>query len=220
MDSTYFDALFITMKIIIYVTLPLLLFAVLIAYCLLLNRKLLNNLIEILINIPIIFPPVGIGFLLVLGFSRNSMLGRYLNVDIVFSFSGICVAAFLTGIPFIARAVMAGIGGSINDLCDAAYTLGKSRWRTFLVIVIPLLKNNIMQGFILAVGRIVGEVGITMMVGGNIAGKTTTVSLAIYNAVLDGENNRAFLLAGILFVFSLLIFYMLRYIGSKVYTVY
>ncbi len=220
MDFTYFGALFITMKIIIYVTLPLLLFAVVIAYCLLLNRKLLNNLIEILINIPIIFPPVGIGFLLVLCFSRNSLLGRYLNVDIVFSFSGICIAAFLTGIPFIARAVMAGIGGSINDLCDASYTLGKSRLNTFLVIVIPLLKNNIMQGFILAIGRIVGEVGITMMVGGNIAGKTTTVSLAIYNAVLDGENDRALVLAGVLFVFSLLIFYMLRYIGNKVYTVY
>ena len=219
MGTGYFESFYITGMIILYVTLPLILFGILVAYCMLLDNRYINNIIEMVINIPVIFPPIGIGFLLVICFGRKGYLGSLFNIDIVFSFTGICIAAFLTGIPFIARAVMAGGNNSIRDLCEASYTLGKGRFSTFMLVVIPLLRNSMMQGLILAIGRIVGEVGITLLVGGNIAGKTTTVSLDIYNAVLDGENNRAMLLAGILFVVSLILFYVLRLISSRISTV-
>lgn len=218
MTAGYFESFYITGMIIMYVSLPLLLFAVGTAYCMLLDNRYLNSAIEMIINIPVIFPPIGIGFLLVICFSGKGYLGRLFDIDIVFSFAGICLAAFLTGIPFIARAVMAGANRNIRELCEAAQTLGKSRFRTFMLIAVPLLRNSIVQGLILAIGRIVGEVGITLMVGGNIAGKTTTVSLDIYNAVLDGENDKAMLLAGVLFVFSIVLFYILRLIGSRVCT--
>ena len=108
MGAGYFESFYITGMIILYVTLPLILFAVLTAFCMMLDNKYINSIIEMVINIPVIFPPIGIGFLLVICFSRKGYLGSLFNIDIVFSFAGICIAAFLTGIPFIARAVMAG----------------------------------------------------------------------------------------------------------------
>ena len=219
MDYNYYISFIITGKIILSVILPLIISALFITYLMLFDNKLVNSIIEMIINIPIIFPPIGLGFLLVLCFSKNGYFGGIFNVDIVFSFAGICIAAYLTGIPFVARAIMAGSNTNIRQLCNASYTLGRGRLNTFIQIVIPLLRNSIIQGLILAVGRIIGEVGITLMVGGNIDGKTTTVSLDIYNAVLDGENEKALLLAGVLLLFSLIMFYILRKLGSKVYSI-
>ncbi len=218
MDYSCLISFIVTGKIILSVIIPLAISALFIIYLMLLNNKCVNSIIEIIINIPIIFPPIGLGFLLVLCFSKNGYFGEIFNVDIVFSFAGICIAAYLTGLPFVARAIMAGSNINIKQLCDASYTLGRGRLNTFIQIVIPLLKNSIIQGLILAVGRIIGEVGITLMVGGNIEGKTTTISLDIYNAVLDGENEKAILLAGTLLLFSILLFYILRKLGSKVYS--
>lgn len=219
MDYSIVLSLLVTCKVILFVIVPLILSALVTAYLIMLENKYINSIVEIIINIPIIFPPIGIGFVLVLCLSKNSYLGGIFNFDIIFSFSGICIAAYLTGLPFIVRAVMSGIDNNIKELCEAAYTLGKSRRATFILIVIPILKNCLLQGIILAVGRIIGEVGITLMIGGNIDGKTTTVSLDIYNAVMDGENDKAMILGGILFVFSFALFYLLRRIGNKVYSI-
>ncbi len=215
MNLHLLDSLAVTCKIVLVIAVPLLVTAILLTYLSLINNKYIDWLIDILINIPIIFPPIGIGFILVFLLSKNGYLGKILGVDIVFTFTGICIAAYITGIPFITRSIMAGKNSTINELCEAAYTLGQSRIRTFLLIVLPLLKNSVIQGLILAIGRIMGEVGITLMIGGNINGSTTTISLDIYNAVLDGENDKALMLSGILFVFSLFLFYILRYIGNK-----
>ncbi len=215
-NEDFSNSLLLTGQIILVVTIPLIVFSLLIAYFSQLKNKYLDFIIELIINIPIIFPPIGIGFLLVFCFSKNSIIGQIFDINLVFSFTGICVAAFLTGIPFITRSVIAANNDNLNRLSEAAYTLGRGKINTFVFVIVPLIMNNILHGLILAIGRIVGEVGITMMIGGNIQGKTTTVSLEIYNAVLDGENNRALMLAIILFVFSFMLFYFIRLIGSKI----
>ncbi len=215
-NEDFSNSLLLTGQIILVVTIPLIVFSLFIAYFSQLKNKYLDFIIELIINIPIIFPPIGIGFLLVFCFSKNSIIGQIFDINLVFSFTGICVAAFLTGIPFITRSVIAANNDNLNRLSEAAYTLGRGKINTFVFVIVPLIMNNILHGLILAIGRIVGEVGITMMIGGNIQGKTTTVSLEIYNAVLDGENNRALMLAIILFVFSFMLFYFIRLIGSKI----
>lgn len=215
-NEDFSNSLLLTGQIILVVTIPLIVFSLLIAYFSQLKNKYLDFIIELIINIPIIFPPIGIGFLLVFCFSKNSIIGQIFDINLVFSFTGICVAAFLTGIPFITRSVIAANNDNLNRLSEAAYTLGRGKINTFVFVIVPLIMNNILHGLILAIGRIVGEVGITMMIGGNIQGKTTTVSLEIYNAVLDGENNKALMLAIILFVFSFMLFYFIRLIGSKI----
>lgn len=203
-------SLLLSFKIIVIVIPFLLLASFTLVYVALEKNKFLEELIDLIINIPIIFPPICIGFFLVNCFGKNSFFAKYFGLELVFSFEGICLAGFLAGLPLITRTLMAGLKDNVLDLCTASYTLGKTKFKTFIFIVLPELKKNIISGLILAIGRIIGEVGITLMIGGNITGKTNTISLEIYNSVLDGEYNKAFNLSIILFIFSFFIFFLLK----------
>lgn len=196
---------------IIGATLPiLLLLALIISYCALRQRGWIRLCIELCINLPIIFPPIGIGFLLVFLFGSEGLIGKSTGLDLMFTFPGLVLAATITGLPFIAQTVITGIDNRVKELCEASYTLGKSRIETFFRLVLPLLRTNIIAGTLLASARILGEVGITLMIGGNISGKTNTISLEIYNAVLNGENDEALKLSLFLMVFSTLIFIIIK----------
>lgn len=199
-----FFSIILSLKIIIFSIPLLILFALIITFLKMKSNFIINRFIDILINLPLIFPPVGTGFALIYIFSKRGLLGG--NFDILFSFQGLCIAAFISGIPFITRAVNSGLKKDIEKLCEASYCLGKSEFETFLFVVIPNLKKNFVHGLSLSIGRIIGEVGISLMIGGNIAGKTNTISLEIYNAVLEGEEEKALILSLILFLFSIFIF--------------
>lgn len=210
MDTTIIFSIMLTFKIILVIISPLLLVALLTAYLSLRKNLFLDYIIDFVINIPLIFPPIGIGFFLVMLFSKNSFLARLFNFDLIFSFTGIAIASFLAGFPFITRSVISGIKNGVYELCEVSYTLGKSNLETFLLVVIPSLRKNILHGLILAIGRVLGEVGMSLMIGGNIQNRTNTISLEIYNAVLDGENQKAVILSVILFIFSFSIFFSIK----------
>ncbi len=196
---------------IILVALPfLLLFSLLTAFFALNSHGMRRICIDICINLPIVFPPIGMGFMLVYLFGGEGPIGSRLGMDLMFSFPGLVLAAFITGMPFIAQTTVSGIDGSVTRLCEASYTMGKGKLETFLKVALPLLRTNIIAGTLLASARILGEVGITLMIGGNIKGKTNTISLEIYNAVLDGENSEAFELSLFLIVFSTVVFSIIK----------
>ncbi len=108
------------------------------------------------------------------------------------------------------KPIQAAVQSTAVSLIEASYTLGKSESQTFLFVVVPTIRKSIAGGLSLAFGRSLGEVGLTLMLGGNIVGKTNTMSLEIYNSVFTGEFERASVLAAILGLVSLFILIALK----------
>ncbi len=165
--------------------------------------------LDFIITLPLIFPPIATGFLLLLLLGREGVLGKPLKaltgLELIFSFWGVLLAAFVAGLPLVVKTVQAAIRGETLRLMEVSAVLGKSRTTTFLRVTLPSIKKSAIAGLFMALARTLGEVGITLMLGGNIVGRTNTISLEIYNAVFTGEFQRALVLAILLGVTSLLI---------------
>lgn len=189
-------------------------FGIGIAYALSRKKFPFKGLLDAVVTLPLVFPPIAAGFLLLLIFGKNGWFGgfidEYLNIEIVFGFWGILIASFIAGLPLIVKPVQSAIESSAKLYEEASYMLGKSEWQTFFYVILPNIKKSIAAGLTLSFGRSLGEVGMTLMLGGNIIGKTDTLSLAIYNAVLDGEFDRAIALSAAIALISLAIFFILR----------
>ncbi len=172
---------------------------------------------EIIVTLPMIFPPMALGFFLLLLLGKNGMIGHFFlkvfRLKIIFSFWGVLVATFIVGLPFMAKSVQAARQQLDNSLIEAASTLGKTKWQITRRVVLPNIRNGILAGVLLSFGRSVGEVGITLMLGGNIIGRTETLSLAIYNAVFEGEFQKAAIFSVILSVLSIFILLVLNFIN-------
>lgn len=178
----------------------------------------LRTVLDGLISLPLVFPPIAIGFFLLLLLGRNGPLGgplyHGLGVDVVFSSTGVLLAAFVAGLPLVVKPIQAAMESSAAELAEAAYVLGRGRLATLLLVVLPTLRGALFAGLALALGRALGEVGITLMLGGNIIGHTDTLSLAIYNSVLDGDFACAGRLSLLLGAVSLFLFFIMRRLGS------
>ncbi len=173
-----------------------------------------RSVVDFLVSLPLVFPPIATGFVLLLLLGRNGVLGRLLPTGIVFSFSGVVLASFVAGLPLMVKPVEAALRGNARQLGEVSRMLGKSEWQTFWLVLLPNVRRSVASGWFLALGRSLGEVGITLMLGGNIIGKTNTLSLEIYNAVFSGEFDRAMVLSGIIGVFSLILFLMVRRLSA------
>ncbi|ACF13891.1 molybdate ABC transporter, inner membrane subunit [Chloroherpeton thalassium ATCC 35110] len=185
----------------------------LLGYLLSKKRFALKAPLDALVTLPLIFPPMATGFLLLLLLGRNGLVGKYLSeigIDIIFSFWGVFLAAFVSGLPLVVKPIQSAIENFGKTLIEAAYTLGKSELSTFFWVILPNIKKIILAGVMLSFGRSLGEVGITLMLGGNILGKTETISLAIYNTVFEGNFEKAMALSFFLALLSLGIFYSMK----------
>lgn len=154
--------------------------------------------VDTLVSMPMVFPPVVIGFGLLWLLGQDSPLGRFLStlgVTLVFNLWGVVLAAFIAGLPLVAKTTQQSLQSLPRGLHEASLTLGRSPWATFWRVSFPLVLPTYATGLLLATARALGEVGITLMLGGNILGRTETVSLAIYNAVMIADNGRALALS-------------------------
>ena len=186
-----------------------------IAYFLAFSKAKFKKIVEILVIFPLIFPPIATGFLLLYIFGKSGFIGSALNLDIIFNFSSLVIAAFLVGLPLFVKPVCASFELFPKNLIEAAQILGKNGVQIFLFVILPSSLKTLGSALILALSRGLGEVGITLMLGGNIVGKTDTLGLAIYNAVYDGENERALILSLLLVIFSLILFYAINLLDKK-----
>ena len=175
--------------------------------------------IDVVVTLPMIFPPMASGFFLLVLLGKNGIIGRVVmqiaHVKIIFSFGGLLVAAFIVGLPFMVKSVQTARRQLGDTLVDAAATLGKSGPAIFLQIVFPNIADGIVTGTLLSFGRALGEVGISLMLGGNIIGRTETLSLAIYNAVFEGDYRRATVLSLILSVIALVVVFGINVLNRR-----
>ena len=173
-------------------------------------------LLDSLVSLPLVFPPIVIGYLLLLALGRQGWLVSLTgwSPDVVFQPSALVIAAFVAGLPLMVKPVQNGLQGISPRLKEATATLGHGPWSRFLRVELPLLRPALATGLILSGGRALGEVGISLMLGGNIAGRTETLSLSIYNAVLDGDADCANALSWLLGLTALGCFLALRRYGN------
>jgi molybdate transport system permease protein len=142
-------------------------------------------------------------------------MGALLGESIIFSFPGLVVAAFIAGLPLAVKPIQAALKSQeAARLSEVAAVLGKSETTIFLCVLLPYAKRSIAAGMLLALGRSLGEVGMTLMLGGNIIGRTNTLSLEIYNAVFNGEFERAIMLSLMIGTASIAMFIVLKKVSE------
>ena len=155
-------------------------------------------LVDLLVTLPLVLPPTVTGYYLIVLLGRRGWLGApvyaWTGWSVAFTWYAAVIAATVMALPLLVRTARAAIESVDRELEKAAFTLGRSEWRTALEVTLPLAKNGIIAGLVLAFARALGEFGATLMLAGNIPGKTTTVPLAIYTAVQTGEMGEAVLL--------------------------
>lgn len=163
--------------------------------------------VEAVLSLPLVLPPTVLGFYLLVAMGTKSPLGRawiaLTGHPLAFSFAGLLVASIVYGLPFAVQPFTAALSQVDPRLTEAAYTLGASPWRAFSRISLPLAAPGIVAGTVLTFAHALGEFGVVLMVGGNIAGETRTLSIAIFDSVesLDyaSANATALFLLGVSF---------------------
>ncbi|HJZ80350.1 MAG TPA: molybdate ABC transporter permease subunit [Pyrinomonadaceae bacterium] len=153
-------------------------------------------------TLPLVLPPTVTGFFLIVLFGRHGLIGapvyNLTGWSVAFTWQAAVIAAVVLALPLMVLSSRAAIE-SVNPQYEiASYTLGKSPLATFLRITLPLARRGILAGIVLSFTRALGEFGATFMLAGNIPGKTQTMPLAIYEAVISGDNKQAQALALIL----------------------
>src|SRR5271170_6707639 len=165
-------------------------------------------LIDGIFILPLVLPPTVVGFLLLLLFGRNGPLGKILlrfGATVVFSWPATVIAATVVAFPLMYITARAALEQVDPHVLQAARTLGASEWRVFREIALPLAWPGILAGAILSFARALGEFGATLMIAGNIPGKTETIPIAIYFAVEGDEISRALAWCGVDVAISLVL---------------
>ena len=204
--SWLFDPLFLSVKVVLCQGALLIIFGLALAYYLAFGKAKFKAILEMIVTFPLIFPPIATGFLLLYLLGKNGIVGKALNLEIIFSFKALVLAAFIASLPLFVKPVASALGSLSKSLSEAAYSLGKDKFQTAIFVLFPCVAKSVAAAFILAISRGFGEVGITLILGGNIIGKTDTISLAIYNAVYDGKSDEALVLSLVLVVLSFILF--------------
>ena len=139
------------------------------------------------VHLPLVLPPVALGYILLVMFGRNGPLGGFFydwfGVNLIFSWRGAAVAAGVMAFPLLVRSVRLSIELIDQRLETAAHTLGASSWRVFLTITLPLASPGILTGILLSFIRCLGEFGATITFAANVPGETRTLPLALYTAL-------------------------------------
>jgi molybdate transport system permease protein len=150
-----------------------------------------KELFDILFTLPLVLPPTVTGYYLIILFGRNGFIGRLIyewtGWSVMFTWYAAVLASFVVALPLMIKTTRAAIESVDRNLINASYTLGHSEFETALRVTLPLAKKGILAGTILSFARAMGEFGATLMIAGNIPGKTDTMPLSIYSHASSGD---------------------------------
>ncbi len=142
-----------------------------------------QTVVETLINLPLVLPPSVVGYYLLLGLGRGSPVVEWWGIHLLFTWWAATVASAVVGLPLMVQAARAAIANVDPGLENVARTLGSSEPEVFWRVTLPLARRGILAGLVLGATRALGEFGATLMIAGNMPGRTQTLPLAIYDAV-------------------------------------
>jgi molybdate transport system permease protein len=171
-----------------------------------------KEVLDAVLTLPMVLPPTVTGYYLILLLGRRGLIGHPLyqltGWSIAFTWFAAVIAATVIALPLMVRSARAAIESVDPRYEIASYTLGKSEFETFFRITLPLARRGILAGIVLSFARAFGEFGATLMLAGNIPGRTQTMPLAIFEAVVSGEDERARWIALILTGVSVTVVYL------------
>jgi molybdate transport system permease protein len=213
------SALFLSVRVAVLATLVNAAIGIPLAYVLARRRFRGRALVDLVVTLPLVLPPTVTGYYLIVLLGRRGWVGAPVYAatgwSIAFTWYAAVVAATIMALPLLVRTTRAAIDSVDRSLEQAAHTLGRSEWRTALEVTLPLARNGILAGLVLAFARALGEFGATLMLAGNIPGRTTTVPLAIYTAVQTGEEHTALVLVGLLTALSCAVLVVANRLGAR-----
>ncbi|MCU4176844.1 molybdate ABC transporter permease subunit [Carboxylicivirga sp. N1Y90] len=209
-NTAEIQAILLSLKVAFYCALVSLPFALWLAHIMARRSFYGKSIIESLVHLPLVLPPVTTGYLLLLMFGTNGWIGQWLystfNIKIAFSFYAAVLASIIVSFPLIVRSIRTAIEMVDTDLEDASRILGVNRLKTFFRITVPLALPGIISGTVLAFARSLGEFGATITFAGNIAGETQTLPLAIYsNMQVPGQEGTTLRLVLVSVVLSFIV---------------
>ena len=157
-----------------------------------------KDVVDAFLTLPLVLPPTIIGYYLIVVIGRNGLIGRWfedtLDISLIFTWQGAVVAAAIVSLPLVLKSARAAFEGVPPEFEDAARTLGKSEAAVFFLVTLPLAWRGILAGAMLAFARAIGEFGATLMVAGNLPGRTQTISMAVYDAAQSGDDRLGMML--------------------------
>ena len=199
-------AIALSVRLAAVVALILLVIGLPIAYWLTFSKWRGRFLVEAVVALPLVLPPTVLGLYVLLAIGSQSPIGRawtaWTGHGLAFTFEALVLASILYSLPFAVQPIASAFALVDTTLLEASATLGASRWRTFLRIIVPLSIDGIVTGVVLSFAHTLGEFGVVLMVGGNLPGVTRTVSIAIYDQVQSFQYAAANQTALLLLFFS------------------
>ena len=170
-----------------------------------------KELCDALLTLPMVLPPTVTGYYLILLLGRHGLVGRYVyrltGWTLAFTWEGAVVAAGVMALPIMVKSARAAMESVDARYEMVSFTLGKGELETFFRVTLPLASRGLMAGIVLSFARALGEFGATLMLAGNIPGRTQTMPLAIFEAFFSGEDRQAQILALILTFTSIVTIY-------------
>ena len=178
-----------------------------------------RDLLDTLLTLPMVLPPTILGYYLIVLLGLHGWLGRYLDewfgIQLIFTWQGAVIAAAVVSFPLVFKPARAAFEGVDRNYEDAARVLGLSEFALFLRVTLPLAWRGILAGLLLAFARALGEFGATLMIAGNIPGKTQTLSIAVYAAVQSGAQAQANFIVVVISIVCIIILFSARYLTPR-----
>lgn len=172
------------------------------------RRSRLWDILDGLFLLPLVLPPTVVGFFLLVLFGRNGSVGRVLwslGMTVVFSWPATVIAATVIAFPLMYLTVRGALEQLDPSMLEAARTLGASEWEVFTAVALPLIWPGVLAGTVLTFARALGEFGATLMLAGNIPGRTETIPVAIFFAIEAGDTREALAWSALVFAMSLVV---------------
>jgi molybdate transport system permease protein len=178
------------------------------------KKNRLTKFLSIIVTIPLVIPPTVLGYYLILLLGRNTLLGQWFETvagsPIIFTWKAAVIAAMIASLPLLISPIQAAFESINKDIIGAAELDGANRFNLLIYIIIPLAYKGVLAGLVLGFARSMGEFGATLMVAGNIPGKTQTLSIAIYDAVQADRMSDAHLMVIILTSATIFFLYIIH----------
>jgi molybdate transport system permease protein len=213
--------LYLSMKVAFFATFIGLLIALPLAWYFTERDTTLAKLLNAFTSLPLILPPTVLGYYLLVLVGRQSSLGKIYESltgqPLVFSWQGAVLASGIVSFPLLLSSIRNAMNQIHPDVLSSARLLGRSDFNIFLTIVLPLSWRGIISGIALAFARAMGDFGATLMVAGNIPGRTQTMSIAVYNAMMSGDTAQANRLALIMTGVAIFVLWFLHRMEKRAY---
>ena len=171
------------------------------------NKK--KSIMDILILLPMFIPPSAIGYIILITLGKNRFIGvileKYFNIRIIFTIQACIIASVIVTLPLMYQSIKTSIFAIDQDIINASKLDGASDFKIFTKIILPLCKNGIYSGILLSFARSLGEFGATILVAGNIPGKTQTLPMAMYNAIEANQTKTTIIILFVILSISILL---------------